>query len=118
MALLAQFSAFGISPWIICGAVFLAIAAVVWLIAGYFLGDRSRAEERLEDFRDPNARKRRDQEGGMSVAKLLESAAPALAKPFVPKTEQEQSKLKLELSYAGFRSPGAPSIYMVLRVLG
>lgn len=118
MTLLAQFSAFGVSPWIVYGAVFLAIAALAWLAVEYFVGGRSRAEERLEDFRDPSARKRRDQDNGMSVAKLLESAAPALAKPFAPKTEQEQGKLKLELSYAGFRSPGAPAVYMVLRVLG
>ncbi len=116
MTLLAQFSAFGVSPWIVYGAVFLAIAAAAWLAVEYFLGNRSRAEERLEDFRDPAARKRREEKGGLSMSKLLESAAPALAK-FQPKSEQEQSKLKLELSYAGFRSDGAPGIYMALRIV-
>jgi tight adherence protein C len=116
MSLLAQFSAFGISPWVIYGTVFLAIAAVAWLAVEYFLGNRSRAEERLEDFRDPTGRKRRD-ERGLSMSKLLASAAPALAK-FQPKNEQEFSKLKLELSYAGFRSDNAPAVYIALRVLG
>lgn len=117
MALLAQLNAFGINPWIIYGAVFLAIAAAAWLAVEFLIGNRSRAEERLEDFRDPGARKRREDKNGISVAKLMESAAPALAK-FQPKNEQEQSKLKLELSYAGFRSENAPGVYLMLRIVG
>ena len=117
MFLFAQSSAFGVSPWIVYGAVFLAIAAIAWLAVEYLLGNRSRAEERLEDFRDPAGRKRREEKGGMSMSKLLESAAPALAK-FKPKNEQEYSKLKLELSYAGFRSDNAPGVYLALRLIG
>ncbi len=117
MSLLAQFSAFGVSPWIVYGAVFLAIAAIAWLAVEYLLGNRSRAEERLEDFRDPQGRKRREEKGGMSMSKLMASAAPALAK-FKPKNEQEFSKLKLELSYAGFRSDNAPAVYNALRIIG
>lgn len=117
MSLFAQFSAFGVSPWVVYGAVFLAIAAVAWLAVEYFLGNRSRAEERLEDFRDPAGRKRREEQGGLSMSKLLASAAPALSK-FQPKNEQEHSRLKLELSYAGFRSDNAPSVYIALRVIG
>ena len=117
MSLFAQFSAFGVSPWVVYGAVFLAIAAIAWLAVEYLLGNRSRAEERLEDFRDPAARKRREEQGGLSMSKLLASAAPALSK-FQPKNEQEHSKLKLELSYAGFRSDNAPSVYIALRVIG
>jgi tight adherence protein C len=117
MSLLAQFSAFGVSPWIVYGAVFLAIAAIAWLAVEYLLGNRSRAEERLEDFRDPAGRKRREEKGGMSMSKLMASAAPALAK-FKPKNEQEFSKLKLELSYAGFRSDNAPAVYNALRIIG
>src|SRR5688500_7461635 len=117
MILLAQ-SLFGVSPWIVYGAVFIAIAAVAWLVVEFLAGNRSRAEERLEDFRDPAARKRRgDDKGGMSMSKLLEQAAPAINK-FKPKSEQEQSKLKLELSYAGFRSENAVAVYLMLRAIG
>jgi tight adherence protein C len=51
------------------------------------------------------------------MAKLMESAAPTLAK-FQPKNEQEQSKLKLELSYAGFRGENAAGVYLMLRIVG
>ncbi|HZL90381.1 MAG TPA: type II secretion system F family protein [Pirellulaceae bacterium] len=117
MTLFAQFSAFGVSPWVVYGTVFLAIAAAAWLAIEYFLGNRSRAEERLEDFRDPAGRKRRDDKAGSSISRLIESAAPAIAK-FQPKNEQETSRLKLELSYAGFRSESAPAMYLMLRVVG
>jgi tight adherence protein C len=117
MLLLAQFGAFGINPVVIYGAVFLAFAALAWVAVEYLIGNKSRAEERLADFRDPMARKRREVEkGGGTVAKLLESAAPALAR-FQPKSEQDQSKLRQELSYAGFRNENAPAIYMSLRVI-
>jgi tight adherence protein C len=116
MILFAQSTTFGISPWIVYGAVFLAIAIVTWVVVEFVLGNRSRAEERLEDFRDPAGRKRRDEKGS-SMGRLIESAAPAIAK-FKPKNEQEFSRLKLELSYAGFRTENAPAVYTMLRVVG
>ena len=50
------------------------------------------------------------------MARMLEASAPALAKPLQPKTEQAMSKLKLKLSYAGFRSEAAPQIFLSIKV--
>jgi tight adherence protein C len=90
-------------------------AALVWILFDAMSSKSSRAEQRLDDFRDPSGRKKRD-EGGKkksdAVSRMLEASAPAFAKPLQPKTEKEQSKLKLKLSYAGFRSEAAPQIFL------
>jgi tight adherence protein C len=101
--LLAMLGAFGFA------------AVVVWLAIDAMSAKSNRAEQRLDDFRDPLARKKRE-EGGKkksdAVSRMLEASAPAFAKPLQPKTEKEQSKLKLKLSYAGFRSEAAPQIFL------
>ncbi len=101
--LLAMLGAFGFA------------AVVVWLVIDAMSAKSNRAEQRLDDFRDPLARKKRE-EGGKkksdAVSRMLEASAPAFAKPLQPKTEKEQSKLKLKLGYAGFRSEAAPQIFL------
>ena len=96
--------------------VFGLVAALAWLTVDWLSYKNSRAEQRLDDFRDPMARKRREELGPKkrsdAISRMFESAAPSLAKPLQPKSEQEQSKLKLKLSYAGFRSEAAPQIFL------
>src|SRR4051812_43061372 len=108
------------NPWIVQLSVFGLIAALAWLAVDWLGASRSRAEQRLDDFKDPLSRRRRE-EGGPgkkkndTMARMLEASAPALAKPLQPKTEQAMSKLKLKLSYAGFRSEAAPQIFLSLK---
>jgi tight adherence protein C len=52
------------------------------------------------------------------MARVLEKASPALAKPLQPKSEKEIGKLKLRLSYAGFRSEGAAGIFLSMKFIG
>jgi tight adherence protein C len=111
------------NPWLVQVAVFGLIAAIAWITFDWFSSGRSRQEERLEDYIDPLARRRRE-EGGVvgskkhdAVTRMLEASAPALAKPLQPKTEQDMGKLKLKLSHAGFRSPGAPQIFLGMKVV-
>ncbi|QDU30005.1 Bacterial type II secretion system protein F domain protein [Anatilimnocola aggregata] len=101
-------------------AVFGLIAALTWLAIEFFSGSNSRAEQRLEDFRDPVGRKKREEGGrkGDNLSRMLEAASPALAKPLQPKTEAEMNKVKLKLSYAGFRSEGAPMVFQAAKFLG
>lgn len=105
-------------PWVVQLAVFGAIAIVVWVIVDFLGRGRSRSEERLHDYTDPQARKRREEGGGPKkneAMALLERSAPALAKPLQPKTEKDMSKLKLKLSHAGFRSEAAPQIFLGMK---
>lgn len=91
-------------------------AVLVWLFFDSFSSKSSRAEQRLDDFRDPSGRKKRDELGPKkksdAVSRMLEASAPAFAKPLQPKSEKEQSRLKLKLSYAGLRSEAAPQIFL------
>lgn len=115
------------NPWLVRIAVFGLIAALAWVTFDWLTGSGSRAEQRLDDFKDPLNRKRRE-EGGPgkkksdAMARMLEAASPALAKPLQPKSEQEQGKLKSKLSHAGFRTEAAPQIFLgmkfVLLVIG
>jgi len=51
------------------------------------------------------------------VQELIEMAAPALSKPFMPKSEYEQSQLKLRLATAGLRSENVVSVYLGLKLV-
>ncbi len=100
-------------------AVFGVIAAVVWLVLSRVVADPSRAEQRLDVFRDPTARQKGDKAGAKetsAVAKVLEKASPALARPLQPKSATEANKLKLRLSHAGFRSESAPTVFLGLKL--
>jgi tight adherence protein C len=52
-----------------------------------------------------------------AMAKMLQKATPALAKPLQPKDERSASKLKTKLSQAGLRSEGAPTAFLGLKFL-
>jgi tight adherence protein C len=109
------------NPWLVQLAVFGLIAALAWLAVDWFGGSTSRAEQRLDDFKDPLSRKRREEASGPgkkkndAMARMLEASAPALAKPLQPKTEQDMGKLKRKLSHAGFRSEAAPHIFLGMK---
>lgn len=113
-------AAFELSPWMVQVAVFGVIAVIAWMAFDWFTKRRSRAEERLDELRDPMLRKKRE-EGATktndAMSRMLQASAPALAKPLQPKTEKEQGKLKLKLSYAGFRSEAAPQIFLGMKII-
>ncbi len=99
-------------------AVMGMFAALGWWALEMLASGRTRAVERLEEFRLAPGRgdqraKRQDR-----MARLLDRAAPALAKPLAPKSEQELGKLKTRLLNAGFRSPAAGSIFLSLKFAG
>ena len=86
-----------------------------------FSPSKSRHEERLEEFRDPQARRRDKNDGPATMSdamtRVLERATPTLAKPLQPKNEKDADKIKSSLSYAGFRSEAATTIYLGLKFL-
>lgn len=112
--------AFGMTT-LIPVAAFGGVMAVAWMLIDWLGGGKnSRAEERLDDWRDPSLRRRREELGkasGGAMSRVLEKATPALAKPLQPKTEHEVGKLRLRLLQAGFRSQEAPQIFLGLKFL-
>lgn len=102
-------------------AIFGLFAACAWLVLDRVARGQSRASERLDEIKNPHARKRTDATGGKkqdAMSKVLEKATPALAKSLQPKTELEVNKLKTKLSNGGFRSEAAPSIFLSLKFIG
>ncbi len=98
-------------------ALFGAFGALAWLVLERIATPKARAEQRLEEFKDPSIRKRKDAEtgGASAMSKVLEAAAPSLSKPLQPKNEQEVSKLRLRLAHAGFRNESAVALFSSIR---
>ncbi|MGC1272838.1 MAG: type II secretion system F family protein [Planctomycetaceae bacterium] len=96
-------------------AVFGAITLGGWGLIDFLSKRRSRAEERLDELRDPRRRSRDAVDEKSSMAGLFEKAAPGLAKALQPKTELEQNKLKIRLANAGYNNPGAPQLFLALK---
>ena len=118
MTTLAQLDLIRMLPF----AAFGVIAAVAWMLLDWFSSSRPRAEQRLDEFKDPKLRRRKEDEGpmrrGEAMAKVLEKATPALAKPLRPKNDADAGKLKLKLANAGFRSEAASTIFLGLKFAG
>lgn len=102
-------------------ALFGLFATAAWFVLEMFVAKKPRAEERLEEFKNPalrRANERQAQKRSENFSKMLERATPALAKPLTPKNEAEASKLRIKLANAGFRSEAAPSIFLGVKFAG
>lgn len=97
-------------PWAIFGMVIVAVIALVNKLSS----DKSRANERLDELRNPHLRNGGDE--GASASSILEKAAPTLSKALTPKSELEENQLKVRLANAGYNSENAPSIFLSLKV--
>lgn len=109
-----------IMPFLAFGAMF----AGIWLVLTLLSSRNNRAEERLSKLgRTPSMMdlELNSARGGTgSVDRKMQSIidkAMAFAKPMMPKTEIEQSKLRQELAMAGFRSENAPKVFMGMRTI-
>jgi tight adherence protein C len=111
------------NPWLVQLAAFGLIGALTWLAVDWLGGQRSRAEQRLEDLKDPLARKRREEAAASgkkkndAMSRMLQASAPTLAKPLQPKTEKAMGKLKMRLSHAGFRSEGSTQVFLGIKFI-
>lgn len=105
------------SPEIVISiAAFGAITAIAWMVLNLLTGSKSRTTERLDELRYPGARKRGGNDA-KGVSSMIEKAAPALSKALQPKSETEQSDLKIRLSNAGFSNPNAPRNFLALKIV-
>jgi tight adherence protein C len=116
------FDGIGGNSHMLANSFFGLFAAVAWWLMDMLGGQSNRATERLDELRNPGAR-RRDEAGkgrgkGDAMSKMLEMASPALSRPLQPKTELEAGKLKARLAVAGFRSDSAASAFLGLKFIG
>jgi len=100
-------------------AVFGAFSAIVWLVADRIWGKKRLAEDRLDRMRRTRRSGEPDQKGmekvSAAMSNLLRKTTPQLAKPLQPKNAADANKLKMRLSYAGFRSENAVTVYLGMK---
>ncbi|MBY0587517.1 type II secretion system F family protein [bacterium] len=113
---MAQSAALGpreLVPVLVAAAIGLGVYALYSL----FSARDARAEKRLDRFSRMTGGSDTHEQSSNSerLQELIEKAAPALAKPLTPQTEEEQSVLKIRLLNAGWRSEGAASIYLGIK---
>jgi tight adherence protein C len=103
-----------ILPLLVCAGV----VAAIWGVLSAISQRNSKAMERLArisrpaslaEIEDPRLAAKKERFQGVV------DAAKALSRPLMPKTELEQSQLKVRLANAGFRSDSAVSVYLGLR---
>ena len=98
--------------------VAIGVTGGIWFTMS-LAGDKpNRAAERLDEIRNPGARQKAADLTGEStdgVKGLLQKAAPTLSKAVQPKTELEQSALRVKLANAGYSSPSAPQLFLAVR---
>lgn len=100
-------------------ALVAVMAAVYFVYAVFFNREGGKTEERLERIgrmsmgEMPTAS---TSAGGERFQDLLQKAAPSLAKPLQPKTEEESSKLKVRLANGGWRGENAVSVFLACKV--
>jgi tight adherence protein C len=112
------------TPLLIKLAIFAGVAIGAWLLLELVAKGNSRAEQRLDDLRDPARRRGEGREAGRRITKkadgmtrLLEKASPKLSKHLQPKTEADVGKLRSKLNHAGFRGETSPSIFLGLKAI-
>lgn len=98
-------------------ASFGAIVALIWFVFSLLGNKQERVEERLEDIRDPSRRFKESSTERDGVGNMLNKAAPTLSKALKPKTELEESALKIRMANAGFNSPNAPQVYLAIKFI-
>ena len=99
---------------------FVGITTGMWGLWSIFNKKSSRAAERLEEWRDPFARQKRESNangGSNSVGAMFDKAAPALSKAFESKSELEQSNLKTRLANAGYSRPNASRNFLAIKAV-
>jgi len=102
-------------------AMFGLFAALAWWGLEMVATGKPRTLERLDDLKDPKARRKKAEAALKrpdSMTRVLEKATPALAKALEPKSELELSRLKGRLAYAGFRGEAAGNIFLGLKFAG
>jgi tight adherence protein C len=111
----------GSGAWVLPAAVFGVILFGAWAAMSLWAEREERPLDRVRRL-DPSQKTAASAETGVlrqqsRMQELLEKATPALSKPLMPKSEFEQSQLKLRLAVAGFRSENAVTCYLGLKLM-
>ncbi|MFN5077982.1 MAG: type II secretion system F family protein [Planctomyces sp.] len=102
-------------------SIFVAVTAGFWTASSLLLRRSTRTSARLDALRNPLLRQRRDPVLSAArmnaMSSLVERAAPALSRALEPKSETEQSLLRVRLANAGFSRPTAVRNFLAIKAL-
>jgi tight adherence protein C len=103
-------------------SVFLAICVVVWIVLSRLSArNAGSVHDRLDRLSRPASNTEvelvQKEKTTYEAMQGLIDKAMALSKPFMPKTEMEQSALKLKLANAGFRGEHAVSTFLGIKFI-
>ena len=101
-------------------AIFGLFAVGAWLVLERLGGNNPRAYERLEELKNPQSRRNKENspiKQAATMTRVLAKASP-MAKPLQPKSAEEVGKISSRLSYAGFRGEGAVSVFLGVKFIG
>ena len=111
--ILASIGMAAVVPFVVFAAFIMATFAVLSMISQR----NSRAQDRLSRLSRPQSMGEIDITTSKKDERMkgLVATAKSLAKPLMPQTELETSTLRMELSYAGFRSDSSVAVYAGIR---
>jgi tight adherence protein C len=96
--------------------VFIGLVCAIFAVLTMISNRNSRASDRLSRISRPasladleDSKNKKERFTGMV------ETAKAMAQPLMPKTELEQSELRMKLAHAGFRSESAVAVYLGIR---
>jgi len=100
----------------------LLLATSVALIAYGLLPARKQKEDQVlrrvaGKRREANKSPRLTRSRPSAAEAFVKKAAPILSKPVMPKTQQEQSTLRVKLARAGFRRESAPTLFLASKTV-
>jgi tight adherence protein C len=99
---------------LLVGAAFVAF---VFMVLSMLSSRNSRAQDRLDRLSRPPSFAETGAESALKKDRFVGvmETAKALARPLMPQSDVEHSKLKLSLAHAGFRSEAAVAVYLGIR---
>jgi tight adherence protein C len=98
--------------------LFISVMLVVYSLLPGRAQRREAVARRMSGRRSEEERRQAVRKGKESAtASLMKKAAPLLSKPMMPRSDEEQSTLRIKLANAGFRRDSAPMVFLGSKTL-
>ena len=97
--------------------LFVLVTVAIWAALSFFSSSASGQDKRLKKVTRKGIDENPTFQQKTNIIQGIVTAAKAMASPMMPKSEGELSEIRKELSYAGFRSEAAVSIFQGIRFI-
>ena len=104
------------TEFVFIGGLFGTVALLVYSLSGVLFRGPSELEQRLRKH-DPDAPPQPGRSGRDVLGPVVSRIGEAAARPFMPKKEETQSALRMQLTHAGVYSTSAMQLVVGLKVI-